>query len=139
MKHWSALLLFASALWLLSAALAADFTGRVVGVTDGDTITVLHKGKGERIQLRGIDCPEKRQAFGKRAKQFTSTLVFGKTVTVHVLDRDRYGRTVGEMLAVGWTLTESGAAQSGVSSERRVNISARRCKSIQLMRMPTTI
>ncbi len=115
MKHWSALLLFASALWLLSADLAADFTGRVVGVTDGDTITVLHKGKGERIQLHGIDCPEKRQAFGKRAKQFTSTLVFGKTVTVHVLDRDRYGRTVGEVLAVGWTLTESGAGQSGVS------------------------
>ncbi len=138
MKHWSALLLFASALWLLSAALAADFTGRVVGVADGDTITVLHKGKGERIQLHGIDCPEKRQAFGKRAKQFTSTLVFGKTVTVHVLDRDRYGRTVGEVLAVGWTLTESGAGQSGVSSERRVNISARRSKSILLLRRPTT-
>ncbi len=98
MKRWSVLLLFASALWLLSAALAADFTGRVVGVADGDTITVLHKGKGERIRLHGIDCPEKRQAFGKRAKQFTSTLVSGKTVTVHVLDRDRYGRTVGEVL-----------------------------------------
>ncbi len=39
-----------------------DFTGRVVGVADGDTITVLHNGKGERIRLHGIDCPEKRQA-----------------------------------------------------------------------------
>ncbi len=39
-----------------------EFTGRVVGVTDGDTITVLHNGKGERIRLHGIDCPEKRQA-----------------------------------------------------------------------------
>ncbi len=69
-----------------------------MGVSDGDTITVLHNGKGERIRLHGIDCPEKRQAFGKRAKQFTSKLVFGKTVTVQVVDRDRYGRTVAEVL-----------------------------------------
>ncbi len=39
-----------------------EFAGRVVGVSDGDTITVLHNGKGERIRLHGIDCPEKRQA-----------------------------------------------------------------------------
>ncbi len=78
--------------------LALEFTGKVVGVADGDTITVLHKGKGERIRLRGIDCPEKRQAFGNRAKQFASKLVFGTSVTVQVLDRDRYGRTVGMVL-----------------------------------------
>ncbi len=90
--------LFISFALLASQALAADFTGRVVGVSDGDTITVLHNGKGERIRLHGIDCPEKRQAFGKRAKQFTSNLVFAKTVTVQVVDRDRYGRTVGVVL-----------------------------------------
>ncbi len=64
----------------------------MVGVADGDTITVMHNGKGERIRLHGIDCPEKRQAFGNRAKQFTSKLVFGKTITVQLVDRDRYGR-----------------------------------------------
>ena len=69
-----------------------------MGVSDGDTITVLHNGKGERIRLHGIDCPEKRQAFGNRAKQFTSNLVFAKTVTVQAVDRDRYGRTVGVVL-----------------------------------------
>ncbi len=69
-----------------------------MGVSDGDTITVLHNGKGERIRLHGIDCPEKRQAFGNRAKQFTSNLVFAKTVTVQAVDRDRYGRTVGGVL-----------------------------------------
>ncbi len=90
--------LFISFALLASQTLAADFTGRVVGVSDGDTITVLHNGKGERIRLHGIDCPEKRQAFGNRAKQFTSTLVFGNTVTVQVMDRDRYGRTVAEVL-----------------------------------------
>ncbi len=70
----------------------------MVGVSDGDTITVLHKGKPERIRLNGIDCPEKRQAFGRRAKQFTSNLVFAKTVTVQALDQDRYGRPVGVVL-----------------------------------------
>ncbi len=90
--------LFLGIALVASQALAADFTGRVVGVSDGDTITVLHNGKGERTRLHGIDCPEKRQAFGKRAKQLTSNLVFGKTVTVQVMDRDRYGRTVCEVL-----------------------------------------
>ena len=65
---------------------------------DGDTNTVLHNGKAERIRLHGIDCPEKRQAFGRLARQFTSTVVFGKSVMVKVLDRDRYGRTVGEVV-----------------------------------------
>ncbi len=79
-------------------AVVGQFSGKVVGVADGDTITVLHSGKGERIRLHGIDCPEKRQAFGNRAKQFASALVFGKTVTVSVLDVDHYGRTVGEVI-----------------------------------------
>ena len=79
-------------------AAVQEFTGKVVGVSDGGTITVLHNGKGERIRLHGIDSPEKRQAFGNRAKQFTSKLVFGKTVTVEVMDRDRYGRTLGVVL-----------------------------------------
>ncbi len=65
-----------------SLSLAADITGRVVGVSDGDTITVLHSGKGERIRLHGIDTPEKHQAFGKRAMQFTSKLELRQSVTV---------------------------------------------------------
>ncbi len=88
-----------SALWpLRSPALAADFTGKVVGVSDGDTITMVHKGNGERIRLHGIDSPEKRQAFGKRAKQFTSRLTYGKEVTVEVYGVDCYGRTIGDVI-----------------------------------------
>lgn len=85
---------------LLQAALAfgADFTGKVVGVLDGDTIEVLHDGHAERVRLNGIDCPEKAQPFGKKAKQVTSTMVFGKEVTIHVLGFDRYGRTIGEVI-----------------------------------------
>ena len=81
--------LFLGIALVASQALAADFTGRVVGVSDGDTITVLSQGKPVRIRLHGIDCPEKRQAFGKRARQATSRLVFGKTVTVRDLGKDR--------------------------------------------------
>ena len=63
-----------------------EFTGPVVGVMDGDTIEVLRDHKRARIRLYGVDCPEKRQDFGDKAKRFTSDLVFGKTVRVLVKD-----------------------------------------------------
>ena len=70
------------------------WSGKVVGVADGDTITVLRDKEQVRIRLYGIDCPERHQAFGRRAKQFTSKLVYGKVVEVEVMATDRYGRTV---------------------------------------------
>ena len=76
----------------------ADFSGPVVSVLDGDTVDVLHNGQAERIRLSGIDCPENGQAFGKKAKQFTSTLLHGKEVTIHVLSKDRHGRTVSDVV-----------------------------------------
>ena len=76
----------------------ADFFGPVVSVLDGDTIDVLHNGQAERIRLSGIDCPEKGQAFGKKAQPFTSTLIHGKAVTIHVLSKDRHGRTVADVV-----------------------------------------
>jgi len=76
---------------------AFPFTGKVVAVLDGDTIEVLHNGKAERIRLNGVDCPEKKQAFGQKAKQFTSSLVFGKTVVVVPIEKDRYKRIVGDV------------------------------------------
>jgi micrococcal nuclease len=76
----------------------SQFTGQVVGIIDGDTIDVLHNGQAERIRLSGIDCPEKKQPFGTKEKQFTSGLIFGKQVTVKPLKKDRHGRTVAEVL-----------------------------------------
>ena len=70
------------------------WSGKVIGVADGDTITVLRDKTPQKIRLYGIDCPEKRQPFGKRAKQFTSDLVFGKVVDIEPIAIDRYGRTV---------------------------------------------
>ncbi|MGH7257019.1 MAG: thermonuclease family protein [Nitrospiraceae bacterium] len=61
----------------------------------GDSI---RDGKAEQIRLNGIDCPEKKQPFGTRAKQFTSQEAFGKEVTVKEVGRDRYGRTLAEVI-----------------------------------------
>jgi micrococcal nuclease len=93
--------LFASstALVLLvsATAFASNFSGKVVGISDGDTIRVLHNGRAERIRLNGIDCPELHQPFGARAKLFTSSLAFGKTVNVDVTGTDRYQRTIAQI------------------------------------------
>ena len=77
----------------------ADITGNVVGVADGDTITVLDADKVQhKIRLTGIDAPEKKQPFGNRSKQSLSNMVFNKTVTVETDKRDRYGRELGKVL-----------------------------------------
>ena len=85
---------------LLPAVATADFSGRVVGVSDGDTIKVLHNGKAEKIRLHGIDCPEKGQPYGTKAKQFTSEMVFGREVVIrdYGLDNNRFKRTLGEIV-----------------------------------------
>ncbi len=57
------------AVLVLSPGLLWAWSGKVVGVTDGDTITLLHAGREEKIRLYGIDCPEKRQAFGTKCTQ----------------------------------------------------------------------
>ena len=69
--------------------------GKCVGVKDGDTIVVVIDGIQTTIRLAEIDCPEKRQAFGQRAKKFTSDMCFGKEVSVVEKNKDRYGRTIG--------------------------------------------
>ena len=88
-----------AALWLLASCdQGTKFSGTVVSIADGDTLTVLHAGKQERVRLYGVDCPEKKQPFGTRARQLTGQLAFHQVVTVRVKDRDRYGRTVGEVV-----------------------------------------
>lgn len=79
---------------LFSASLVHAWPSQVVGVTDGDTIKVLHNHKQEKIRLYGVDTPEKKQAYGKAAKKFTSSLVSGKTVDVDTVKTDKYGRSV---------------------------------------------
>jgi endonuclease YncB( thermonuclease family) len=72
--------------------------GKVVGISDGDTITVLDAYQQQhKVRLSGIDAPEKAQPFGQRSKEILSGLVFGRDVTVEWRKKDRYGRPVGKV------------------------------------------
>jgi micrococcal nuclease len=73
-------------------------TGKVVGVHDGDTVTVLAASNQTiKVRLNGIDAPELAQAFGNRSKQALSSKVFGHTIVAKITTRDRYGRSVAEL------------------------------------------
>lgn len=78
-------------------AAAAELNGRVIGVSDGDTITVLSNNHQERIRLAEIDSPEMKQPFGNQAKKHCSALCFNKVVIVNYSRRDRFKRIVGQV------------------------------------------
>jgi len=112
-------------LLITGTALADSFTGKVIGVSDGDTITVLvtnspnhfaHNHSANlpssspslpsrpsvslspvKVRLAEIDTPERHQAFGTQAKKALSRKIFGKTVKVLYETRDRYGRIIGKI------------------------------------------
>ena len=102
--------------WLVFFLLAGEpsvLTGKVVGVTDGDSLTLLVDQTQYKIRLIGIDAPEKNQPYGNRAKQELSAKVFGKEVRVVSKGQDKYRRTLGvveiegrdvnlEMVKEGW-------------------------------------
>ena len=97
MKIWLLALLF-----LVTTVQAETLTGRVVGVADGDTITILDNTNTQfKIRLAGIDAPEKKQPFGNVSKKSLSDMVYGKQVTIDWNKQDRYGRTVGKVLIDG--------------------------------------
>lgn len=78
---------------------AESLNGRVVGIDDGDTLTVLDaRNTTHVIRLSGIDAPEKSQAFGQRSKQALSQAVFGKSVTLQCGKEESYGRLVCKVL-----------------------------------------
>ena len=87
--------------WLPFCVTADQFSGLVVGVSDGDTIKVLDEMKQiHTVRLMGIDAPEKTQAFGQASKQALSNLVYMKPVSVEWEKKDKYGRTVGKVLTL---------------------------------------
>lgn len=94
---------------LLSVAFAigfapphAEFTGSVISITDGDTITVLQDQTPIKVRLEGIDAPEAKQAFGSKAREALKEMCpINSTVTVEQTGTDRYGRTLGVVLVDG--------------------------------------
>jgi micrococcal nuclease len=89
-------------------------TGKVIGVIDGNAITVLHNGQSEKVRLRGIDCPQRRRDFGTKAKYITSILVFAKVVEVDPVTTDRYRRTVA-LVRVGDTVVNEELIRQGLA------------------------
>lgn len=75
--------------------LAQRFTVKVVGISDGDTFTAINRDNLQiKFRISGIDAPEKKQAFGNKSKEYLSSLIFRKTVTVDVQSRDGWGRYI---------------------------------------------
>ena len=84
---------------LVSEANAEIIFGRVIGVSDGDTITVLDTDKIEhKVRLMGIDAPEKSQAFGAASKQALLNYIYQREVTVDYKKLDKYKRKVGKVI-----------------------------------------
>ncbi|MDC1287539.1 thermonuclease family protein [Gammaproteobacteria bacterium] len=76
----------------------ADITGKVVAVTDGDTIKILDGNRVQhKIRLTGIDAPEKAQPFGNASRKHLASMVAGREVRIEALKKDRYGRVLGKV------------------------------------------
>jgi endonuclease YncB( thermonuclease family) len=114
--RWGRLAVTAVAVGMTAVAVAAEsLTGRVVGVHDGDTLTLRIEGQPQiKVRLAGIDAPELKQPYGQVAKQALSALVFDQIVRVEGGQRDFYGRTLGTVyrdeVNVNAVLVAQGAA-----------------------------
>jgi endonuclease YncB( thermonuclease family) len=101
--------------FLISSAIAQEYKGRVVGISDGDTFTLLTADKKQiKVRLAEIDTPERAQPYGTRARQALSDLIFGKDVRVIEADTDRYGRLVGHVF-LGETHINRKLVQGGMA------------------------
>jgi endonuclease YncB( thermonuclease family) len=101
--------------WAGGCSPATEYKAEVVGVSDGDTITVLRGRDQVRLRLDGVDCPESGQAFGRNAKNRTASLAIGKTVTIRPKETDRYGRTVAEVRLPDGTSLNQDLVRSGLA------------------------
>lgn len=97
MGHSRTIIAAGAFLLVLFCGLCFAWEATVVGVKDGDTIVVWDGKEQTTIRLEGVDAPEHNQAFGEKAKQFTSSMVFGKKVRIDGKQKDKYGRTIGEV------------------------------------------
>src|SRR5437867_657240 len=91
-------------LWTFAAFLAFSppaAAHQVIGIADGDTLTLLVDRAPLKIRLADIDAPEKKQAFGQRSKQSLSDLCWGKDATYQAQTIDKYGRTVARVTCAG--------------------------------------
>jgi len=94
--RWLRVLLCACLVGASSGVWAETLYGVVIGIADGDTVTVLSMQQRQyKIRLAQIDAPERKMPFGNRSRQHLADLVFKRSVRIEVEGIDKYGRTVG--------------------------------------------
>lgn len=98
LKTLAALLLIVAGM----PAMAQTIQGRVVGISDGDTLTLLTRMNEQvRVRLDGIDAPEKSQAYGQRSKESLSSKAYGREVLAECHKSDQYGRKICTVMVGG--------------------------------------
>ncbi len=90
-----------------AGAACADFTGRVVGVADGDTLTVLVGSRQVRVRLWGIDAPERKQPWSSRSRDALAARAMHRDAIVATRGTDGYGRTLARVAVDGVDLGEA--------------------------------
>lgn len=94
---FSSTLILLAGMWATACFAAEVVDARVVGVVDGDTLTVIVNGRQTTVRVADIDAPEKCQAHGARAKQILAELVLGRTVRLTITGKDGHGRSVAKI------------------------------------------
>lgn len=85
--------------WLKGLLSTSSNECEVIKVYDGDTLTLQCPGQPQptRVRMYCIDTPEIKQTpWGTQARDHLRSII-GKTVQVKEIDKDRYGRIVGEV------------------------------------------
>jgi endonuclease YncB( thermonuclease family) len=111
---WTVTLLALTLPWLWGGMFGAPWKGdastgnrqscTVEKIYDGDTITAVCNGQRERVRLYCIDAPEMDQApWGQRSRDHLRRITPAQ-VEIRPIERDRYGRLVGEVIALGRSL-----------------------------------
>jgi endonuclease YncB( thermonuclease family) len=110
------LILIAVLLATAVAGYAQRFPVKVVGISDGDTFTVINRDKLQlKIRIFGIDAPEKKQAYGNKSKKALSDLIYGKDIEIDVQSQEKWGRYVAKVYTpdgkdVGLLMLQAGMA-----------------------------
>ena len=88
-------ILICAALFCINGlAYAAEFTGKVIAVLDGDTLLVMRGGHPVKVRLAEVDAPEKAQPYGIASQKSLAEMVMGKQIQVASRAVDDYGRMV---------------------------------------------
>ncbi len=109
---------------IATAAFGQRFPVTVVGITDGDTFTVINRDKLQlKVRIIGIDAPEKKQAYGNKSRQTLSDLIFQQQIEIDVQYQEKWGRYAAKVYLadgrdVGLLMLQAGMAWHNVNYDK---------------------